>query len=701
MAIIQDLGPNYSTSSLSDTNERANTFYTRNITMNLSYWTEATYDLRFFIGEQGLMTELYGVLPGRPHMYTFNRILRVINTITGFQRRNRKSLKTIPIENADQKTADQFSKILFWADQQESIGETVSDAFEGACVTGMYLLHPYMDYRKDPINGDIKVDSVPYNAFIMDTFTRKPDLSDCNGIMRRSFVSKEVAMSLLPDYATDIAGMASGEGARDGKFQYMPEAFSFDETDQLTYDEFYYRSFRSQKLLVDTINGETMEWTGKEDELLKLFLQRYPSVTVVEQDIPTVRMSILLNNKALYDNQFELDNYPFVPVFTYFNPEVPFWNWRVQGVVRQLRDAQYLYNRRRITELDILESRVTNAMIYKPDNMINPEDIYQTGQGRNIPLKPEVSIGESIQPLPTPEVPASMIELSQLLAKEVTEISGVNEELLGSATDDKAGILSMLRQGAGITQLQGLYDKLDFSYKQLGRLMIQLVQKNFTPGKVRRILGEEPTQEFYNKNFSRYDCAVEEGLNTTTQKQNQFATLLHLKEVGIAIPDSVLLESVTVQNKTELIEAVEQQNQQAQRQQQMQEQVAMADIKARTTRSEALAAADTGLYYERTSRVAENLASAEERKHEAAKDDDIALLNLVKSLKELESVDIAQVEKLIALSNMVKAQETPVPQSSPPSGIIGQQPNLRESLSRGAPVQQSPTQVQSATMGAM
>ena len=44
-----------------------------------------------------------------------------------------------------------------------------------------------------------------------------------------------------------------------------------------------------------------------------------------------------------------------------------------------------------------------------------------------------------------PQIPPSMIELSKILAQEVQEISGVNEELLGSAIDDKAGILSMLK----------------------------------------------------------------------------------------------------------------------------------------------------------------------------------------------------------------------------------------------------------------
>jgi hypothetical protein len=59
-----------------------------------------------------------------------------------------------------------------------------------------------------------------------------------------------------------------------------------------------------------------------------------------------------------------------------------------------------------------------------------------------------------------------MIQLSELLGQEIQQISGVNEELLGSAQDDKAGILSMLRQGAGLTTLQGLFDNLDFATKK-------------------------------------------------------------------------------------------------------------------------------------------------------------------------------------------------------------------------------------------
>ena len=41
--------------------------------------------------------------------------------------------------------------------------------------------------------------------------------------------------------------------------------------------------------------------SGNDEDRLKMFLQSYPSVTVVEQEIPTVRLAIVLQGKVMYD----------------------------------------------------------------------------------------------------------------------------------------------------------------------------------------------------------------------------------------------------------------------------------------------------------------------------------------------------------------------------------------------------------------
>ena len=167
----------------------------------------------------------------------------------------------------------------------------------------------------------------------------------------------------------------------------------------------------------------------------------------------------------MYDgpNLLGTDSYPFVPVLCYYDPDVPSLQWRCQGMVRGMRDAQYLYNRRRVIELQILESQINSGWIYKVDRIVDPKALRQDGQGFLVPMKGgDYSIQDSLQRIEAPGIPESMLALSNSLSEDITKISGVNEELLGSADDDKAGILAMMRQGAGLTTLHGVFDGLDY-----------------------------------------------------------------------------------------------------------------------------------------------------------------------------------------------------------------------------------------------
>ena len=58
---------------------------------------------------------------------------------------------------------------------------------------------------------------------------------------------------------------------------------------------------------------------------------------------------------------------------------------------------------------------------------------------------------------------------------------------------------------------------------------------------------------------------------------------------------------------------------------------------------------------ERASRIQENSALAVERKAEAQKDRELGALHYVKALKELQDMDLSQIEKMIALANQLQA----------------------------------------------
>lgn len=632
--------------------------YREAVTLNLSYWAEADTDTRFYAGDQTLWNDLYGNLPAfRRRQFNFNRIRRVVNMITGYQRQHQKSIVYSPRESEDQETSDQFTKLAYWASGVCGLNQHISDAFEGAVVTGQTMFHLWWDYRTDPINGEPAVDVLQYNDFLIDPYYRKQDLSDCNYIWRRKWMSNKDIASLLPQYASEIMDM-EGQGANhDGKFYYQPEAYNYGFKDLLMYDEYYYRTYRKGQMLVDTTNGATLEWTGSE-ESLKAYLQMFPHIDVVDQVIPTVEVAILVNGHTMYQGKNPLgDSYPFVPFWCYYEPQLSYFPWRVQGVVRNLRDSQFLYNRRKVIELDILESTINQGWIFKEDSLVDPESVYQTSQGRQLALKKHAQMTD-VQRIEPPQVPPSMIELSKILGEEIAQISGVNEELLGSAEDDKAGILSMLRQGAGLVTLQKIFDQADYSIKLIGKLLLQGFQNNFTTGKVERIINERPSPQFFDRFFSKYDVAVEEGIHTDTQRQMALAKYLHFRQIGIPIPTQEIFEVANIPNKQRVMEAV-----MAQEQQQMQMAMAQAqtenEVKDASIQSlMAKAQADQGLAVERASRVEENQMLAYERMMEGQKDRSQAALDQMKAIKELQDMDLGYVQRALSIIDMLQRNET-------------------------------------------
>jgi hypothetical protein len=657
--------------------QKMNTFYQESMEANNLYQYEAEIDTQFYLGKQSSYPNI--PLGNKSKAFYFNRIKRIINMISGHQRAFRKSAIATPVYNADQVTADQFSQILIWLNNVEGIDTTLSDAFESSCITGLSLLQLWIDYRLDPVSGDIKIDHCPFNTFVIDPNFKKANLSDCNGIWKRSFVTKYEAATLVPDKKDTILEMY-GSQMWDGKFELAPEARNFLSKDLLTYDEFYFKTYRNRKLLVDTQTGETFDWKyDAKDERLALFLAKYPSVTVVESNVPTVNLAVVIQGRVMYvgPQPSGLTSMPFVPVFGYFCPQATDYSQKVQGIVRNLRDPQELFNRRKNIELSILESQITSGWIYKEDSLVNPKDVYeQIGQGRGIGLKRGAQLTD-IQQIMPPQIPPSMLQISEALGREIMEISGVSEELLGTATDSKAGILAKLRQGSGLIMLQGLFDKLDLTQTLITRLILEAIQCNYMPGKVKNILDNaEPAPQFYSKAFGRYDVMIEEGHNTTTQRQMALAQMVELRQLGVPIPDESLIEASAIQNKTSVIQAMQQQQQAQQQAQEAQMQVQMQELQARTELSKARAFADTGLGLERTSRVEENEASAEERKAEAVADRNQATLNLVKAMKEIDDIDINQLQKLISLMGMVKMQEADVNAAVQEKESIPQQARL-------------------------
>lgn len=633
-------------------------FYTQNYPANSALWMQAAVDKRFKVGDQNLYNMVYGNNTQQMNKFFFNLIRRHINMICGFQRKNRKSTITLPISDNDDPLADDYNKVMRWCDDRDGYQEYQSQAFEGAVDTGMNLIWMYMDYALDPLSGDLFSDNVAYNNFLIDAYFRKQDLSDCNGLWRRRWESKQGAKLLVPGYAKELEKMRP-TGMKDGRFPLQAELQNIATNNLFTYDEFYYRTTREARIILDPYSGEAVEWEemeGDENDLMERTLAEQPWLVVKKTQVPTVKMVLSIGDHIIYHgkNQLQTDSYPCVPTLCYHEPDIASYAWRCMGVIRNLRDSQFLYNMRKVIELQILQSQVNSGWIYPTDAVVDTKAFRQTGEGFLIPLKAG-HLPSEIQRIEAAAIPQSLLELSQSLSEDITKISGVNEELLGAATDDKSGILSMLRQGAGLTTLQTIFDKLDYTQRLYGKIRLQAIRKNFSKGKIRNILGHEPDARFFTSHSQKYGIAVEEGNYSATQRQMELKQLLDFKELGMPIADKSIIRAAFLSNKKQIIQDMEEQQkgqmEQAQAQAQQQQKIDNSKIMA----SFAKAKSDLAREKDLMASAQEKIAKIEDIRADAERKGTESDLNLVKLMVELEDMQFNQFKEAFIMAQEVKA----------------------------------------------
>ncbi len=631
-------------------------FYSTSYPSNASYWQQGAIDKRFKAGDQSLYNMMYQSSSANQRRFFFNLIRRHINMICGFQRKNRKSTITVPNIDNDP-LSDEYNAVLKWSENRDGFQEYLSQAFEGSCDTGMSLLHLYPDYTLDPISGDLFTDQVSYNNFLIDPYFRKQDLTDCTFIWRRRWVNRNAAKSLLPGFGDKIDKIRAS-GVKDGRFPLQAELLNLDTNKLFPYDECYYRDTREATIVLDPKTGESVEWEKDEEDsenMMEMTLRQQPWLVVMKKQVPTVKLALCLAGTPLYDgpNLLNIDAYPFVPSLCYHEPDIQSYAWRVQGVIRNLRDAQYLYNHRKVIELEILESQINSGWIYPIDSVTDPKAFRQSGQGFLIPLKAG-HLPNEIQRVTAPDIPQSMMELSRGLAEDITKISGVNEELLGSATDDKAGILAMLRQSAGLTTLQTILDKLDYTQRLYGQIRLQAIRKNFSKGKLTSILGHEPSERFFTASSLKYAVSVEEGNYSTTQRQMELQQLLHFKELGMGIPDKSILRAAFITNKKQVMEDMDEQAEQQQQAQQAQAEQQQkkdnADVMTKYAKAKVDMAKEKDLIASSHERMANMLQMEAKSEHEQATAD----LELVRTMIELEDMDFANLKNSYEMAMQIR-----------------------------------------------
>lgn len=620
-------------------------------------WNQSNIDTLFYAGSQVFVNRYFSYSPtSSTNQYYFNICQQPVNMVTGYQRQHRKSISYLPSEGADPNTTDQYTRLITHICNTEGIHEQFSKACELSAISGMVLLQPYLDYTMDPAQGTMRLKIWEYNSFLVDPYFRNPDMSDATYYWTQEYISKKEAEERFPDKIEVIAPM-SGTPQRYGSFYFLPENYNMARNDLMVLSYVWYKWKRKRKKLYSKSRHQYFDYSQEQENIDEL-LYNIPDLELVEITVPTWKLAVVLNDQLMFqgDNPLGFDECPVIPVFWNYEPHNNYYDLRVRSLIRTMRDPQFLFNWKIITNNDIEAATINAGWKRKVGAVANEDNLKKSGQGWDVIINPGFNMEDAEKIIPS-SVPASSLELNEQMKNLIFTTAGIDLENWSAQQDKQVSSLTlMLKQAANLMVFQKYFDQWDFSLKLLGERMLQIVQNNWNAAKVSLMIGEEPTAFFYSKIFAKFQTIVEEGLLTPTQKSFQAQQMLDINQAfgREVIPPSMIIKDMAIQGKAEIMEFLQQQEEQLNAVQAEAQNIQHAFEEAKLQELMSKAASNLATAKERYGRFESNIGLLEERMAEVSKNRSLSTKAKMEALEKMVDViaKYGEIESMLKLHDI-------------------------------------------------
>ena len=622
--------------------------------------------------------------------------------ITGYQRQHRKSIMYQDIDGSDPQTTDQYTKLITNVAMRGAIHEQFSKACELSAISGMVMVQPYLDFTgDDAAQGELKLKIWEYNAFLVDPYFREPDMSDAQFIWCQEYISKKEAEERFPDKMENIAPMA-GTPQRYGSFYFLPENYNMARNDLMVLSYVWYKWKKKKKRLYSEKRNQFFDFAGG-DENLEQLLQSIPDMQEVTVDVPCWKLAVVLNEQLMFqgDNPMGDIGAPMVPVFWNYEPHINYYDLRVRSLIRTMRDPQFLFNYKVITNNDIVSATINAGWKRKVGAVANEDNLKKSGQGWDVIINEGYEMTDCDKLIPS-AVPQSDLELAQQMDDLIWKTAGINLENWAGQEDKQISTLTALhKMAANLMVFQKYFDQWDYALKHIGEKMMLTVQNNWNAAKVKLMINEEPSPFFYSRVFSKFHTAVEEADLTPTQQNLQAQQMMEMNErFGREVfPPSMIIPKLNITGKAEIIPFLQQQEQkaaavqdEAQNIQHAYEEMKMKELMSKihnqlsmARERDSRAESNVGLFEERMSMISKNHAISQKEKMAALEQ----LLTTIQKFGEVESLLKAnQLETMtFDLQEQEKTQRQDVERNEATKQFYEKIMNLA-----GPPQQQNPSQ---------
>lgn len=499
----------------------------------------------------------------RPAM-TFNRIAPMIDAVVGTEITNRHEVNYIPRTQGDEPVNEVLTQAARFVRDQCDADHEESNAFRDAVICGEGWTETRLDYDENP-DGDIQIDRINPLEMYVDSAARKANYKDARRVWRiRVDIPIEEARDMFPDFSdwelnakwASVDSQEDEEARDTTPPRYQDDASDEDEKSdgkcvtlvqcQWFEKEDYYRG-----VMLDPMTGQQEE-TKLTPAEHKMMLKRAPEAGRVYKAVKQRRKvyrQAWIGNKVLESGPLPCDDHF---TFNAITGKLDSNSGHFYGMVRAMKDPQEWANKWLSQALHILNSQAKGGVIAESgvaEDDQEFEDSYTAADAITF-VKPGALSnpnGPKFQAKPQGSFPPQLTQLMEFAITSLRDVTGVNAEILGQRDANQPASLEYQRRQAGTTILAAFFDSLRLYRKVQGRVLMYMITKYISDGRLIRIVGEENAQYApltKQPENIQYDVIVDESPSSPNQKDQTWAIMQPMLPVilKMGVPSEVIME---------------------------------------------------------------------------------------------------------------------------------------------------------------
>lgn len=539
---------------------------------------------RHFAGDQWDIRDKNRLELVRRPALTINKILSTVGNVLGEQINARAEINFQPRNGSSQKTADVLNKVFKQISDNNQLAWKRSDLFADGIIRSRGFLDIRLDYN-DQMQGEVRYDYLNSKNVIVDADADQYDPDAWSEV----FITKW----LTADDIAVLYNKADADYLRNREQSAFP--YGYDSIDS-TRDRFggslnpmytdgidtsnvrrnirvIERQFRKLHNQRHFVERETGDMRAIPDDFsrdrIAFFVEKF-GFAVVSKLVRRIKWTVIADHVVLHDDWSPYKHFTPVPYFPHFR------HGRTIGLVENLTGPQELLNKVTSQELHVLNTTANSGWKIKAGTLLNMsmEELEARGAQTGLVLElSDMDGAEKIQPNNTPQ---GLDRMSFKAEESIKTISGVSDSMQGFDREDVAAKAIQEKKRSGSTNLVKPLDNLARTDYFIARNTLDLIQEFYTEPRILTIVKDDVTGETEDVAINQVDPATGEVVNdlmlgeygvvvtSVPHRENledsQFEQAVALRELGVPIPDSVLIKASRLMDKDQILSEMQAQN---------------------------------------------------------------------------------------------------------------------------------------------